>query len=69
MVASNIYQGIGHKILKKRCSFNEKRVYLSKFEKLNLTIKTFLKRSKIIEKPMHEKKLHASLQNLPDIDL
>ena len=69
MVASNIYQGIGHKILKKRYSFNEQRVYLSKFEKLNLTIKTFLKRSKFIEKPMHEKKLHASLQNLPDIDL
>jgi hypothetical protein len=69
MVASNIYQGIGHKILKKRYSFNEQRVYLSKFEKLNLTIKTFIKRSKIIEKTMHEKKLHASLQNLPDIDL
>ena len=68
-VASNIYQGIGHKILQKRCSFNEQRVYLSKFEKLNLTIKTFLRRSKFIEKPMHEKKLHASLQNLPDIDL
>ena len=44
MVASNIYQGIGHKILKKRYSFNEQRVYLSKFEKLNLTIKTFLRR-------------------------
>jgi len=68
-VASNIYQGIGHKILKKRYSFNEQRVYLSKFEKLELTIKTFLRRSKFIEKPMHEKKLHASLQNLPDIDL
>ncbi|MDG1095702.1 MAG: hypothetical protein P8N06_03785, partial [Methylophilaceae bacterium] len=63
------YQGIGHKILQKACSFNEQRVYLSKFEKLNLTIKTFLKRSKFIEKPIHEKKLHTSLQNLPDIDL
>jgi phytoene synthase len=68
-VASNIYQGIGHKIIKKRCSFNEQRVYLSKFEKLNLTIKTFLKRSKSIDRPLHEKKLHASLQNLPDTDL
>jgi len=68
-VASNIYQGIGHKILQKACSFNEQRVYLSKFEKLNLTIKTFLKRSQSIDRPLHEKKLHASLQNLPDIDL
>ena len=68
-VASNIYQGIGHKIIKKRCSFNEQRVYLSKFEKLNLTIKTFLKHSKSIDRPLHEKKLHASLQNLPDTDL
>jgi len=68
-VASNIYQGIGHKILQKRCSFNEQRVYLSKFEKLNLTIKTFLKRSKSIDRPLHQKKLHASLQNLPDTDL
>ena len=67
-VASNIYQGIGHKILQKRCSFNEQRVYLSKFEKLNLTIKTFLKRSKSIDRTLHEKKLHASLQNLPDIN-
>ena len=67
-VASNIYQGIGHKILQKRCSFNEQRVYLSKFEKLNLTIKTFLKRSKSIDRPLHEKKLHVSLQNLPDIN-
>jgi len=68
-VASNIYQGIGHKILQKRCSFNEQRVYLSKFEKLSLTIKTFLKRSKFIDRPLHQKKLHASLQNLPDTDL
>mgnify|MGYP003851690481 FL=1 len=68
-VASNIYQGIGHKILQKGCSFNEQRVYLSKFEKLNLTIKTFLKRSKSIDRPLHQKKLHASLQNLPDTDL
>jgi phytoene synthase len=68
-VASNIYQGIGHKILQKRCSFNEQRVYLSKFEKLNLTIKTFLKRSKSNDRPLHQKKLHASLQNLPDTDL
>jgi len=67
-VASNIYQGIGHKILQKRCSFNEQRVYLSKFEKLSLTIKTFLKRSKFIDRPLHQKKLHASLQNLPDTD-
>jgi len=68
-VASNIYQGIGHKILQKRCSFNEQRVYLSKSEKLNLTIKTFLKRSKSIDRPLHQKKLHASLKNLPDTDL
>jgi len=68
-VASNIYQGIGHKILQKGCSFNEQRVYLSKFEKLNLTIKTFLKRSKSIGRVLHQKKLHASLQNLPDTDL
>ena len=68
-VASNIYQGIGHKIIKKKCSFNEQRVYLRKFEKLNLTNKTFLKRSKSVDRPLHEKKLHASLQNLPDTDL
>ena len=68
MVASNIYQGIGHKIIQKRCSFNEQRVYLSIFEKLNLTIKTFLKRPKFINRPLHEKKLHALLQDLPDID-
>ncbi len=68
MVASNIYQGIGHKIIRKRCSFNENRVYLSKFEKLNLTFKTVLKRSKFIDRPLHEKNLHTSLHNLPDTD-
>ena len=68
-VASNIYQGIGHKILQKRCSFNDQRVYLSKFEKLNITIKTFLKRLKSNDRTLHQKKLHASLQNLPDTDL
>ena len=68
MVASNIYQGIGHKIIQKKYSFNEQRVFLNKYEKLNLTVKTLLKLSKIIDLPLHEKKLHASLGNLPDVN-
>ena len=66
MVASNIYQGIGHKIIQKNSSFNEHRIFLSKLEKLNLTIKTLLKLSNVIERPLHETKLHASLHDLPD---
>jgi phytoene synthase len=66
MVASNIYQGIGHKIIQKKISFNEQRVFLKNYEKLKLTIKTLLKLSKDFDIPLHERKLHASLGNLPD---
>ena len=66
LVASNIYQGIGHKIIQKNCSFNEQRVFLSKFEKLNQTIKTLLNLSNVIDKPLHESKLHTSLEDLPN---
>lgn len=66
MVASNIYQGIGHKIIQKKISFNEQRVFLTNYEKLKLTIKTLLKLSKDFDIPLHERKLHRSLGNLPD---
>ena len=66
MVASNIYQGIGHKIIQKKISFNEQRVFLKNYEKLKLTIKTLLKLSKDFDIPLHERKLHRSLGNLPD---
>ena len=66
MVASNIYQGIGHKIIQKKISFNEQRVFLKNYEKLKLTIKTLLKLSKDFDIPLHQRKLHASLGNLPD---
>ena len=69
MVASNIYQGIGHKIIQKKYSFNEQRVFLNKYEKLNLTVKTLLKLSKVVDLPLHKKKLHASLRNLPDANV
>ena len=68
MVALIIYQGIGHKIIQNKIAFNEQRVFLNKFEKLYLTLKTIFNYSKNIDIPLHDKKLHEPLGKLPDTD-
>ncbi len=68
MVALIIYQGIGHKIIQNKIAFNEQRVFLNKFEKLYLTLKTIFNYSKNVGIPLHEKKLHQPLGKLPDTD-
>ena len=68
MVALSIYRGIGHKIIQKKISYNERRVFLNKFEKLYLTLKTIFNCSKNIDIPLHDKKLHEPLGKLPDTD-
>ena len=68
MVALCIYRGIGHKIIQNKISFNEQRVFLNKFEKLYLTLKTIFNYSKNVDIPFHEKKLHEPLGKLPDTD-
>jgi phytoene synthase len=68
-VASNLYQAIGLKILKKEKSYLEGRVYLSPLEKLFLTSKYYFKsKRKINYQPIHDNKLHLPIKNLPSVD-
>ena len=39
-IAANVYRGIGIKIISRKKKYNEERVYLNKFEKIVITIKS-----------------------------
>ena len=69
IVAANLYQAIGKSIVKDKISYQASRVYINKFNKIIITLKSLfqLKKSFYIKK--HNQKLHHSLSKLPDTHL
>ncbi len=65
-LASNLYQGIGKKIIKKEQPFTNGRVYLNGSEKLFHTLKFLLKSKKNKNyQPIHNNMLHLPIKNSP----
>lgn len=65
-LASNLYQGIGKKIIKKEQPFTNGRVYLNGAEKLFHTLKFLLKSKKSKNyQPIHNNMLHLPIKNSP----
>jgi len=65
-LASNLYQGIGKKIIKKEQPFTNGRVYLNGAEKLFHTLKFLLKSKKNKNyQPIHNNMLHLPIKNSP----
>lgn len=65
-LASNLYQGIGKKIIKKEQPFTNGRVYLNSAEKLFHTLKFLLKSKKNKNyQPIHNNMLHLPIKNSP----
>ena len=65
-LASNLYQGIGKKIIKKEQPFTNGRVYLNGAEKLFHTLKFLLKNKKNKNyQPVHNNMLHLPIKNSP----
>jgi phytoene synthase len=65
-LASNLYQGIGKKIIKKEQPFTNGRVYLNGAEKLFYTLKFLLKSKKNKNyQPIHNNMLHLPIKNSP----
>jgi len=65
-LASNLYQGIGKKIIKKEQPFTNGRVYLNGAEKLFHTLKFLLKSKKNKSyQPIHNNMLHLPIRNSP----
>ena len=65
-LASNLYQGIGKKIIKKEQPFTNGRVYLNGAEKLFYTLKFVLKSKKNKNyQPIHNNMLHLPIKNSP----
>ena len=67
LIAANLYREIGLKIIKKNISYNESRVYLSKYEKFKKTLKILLKKNlSKKEIPEHNYLLHTGIRKLPE---
>lgn len=65
-LASNLYQGIGKKIVKKEKPYTNGRVYLSSSEKLFYTLRFLLKNKKNKSyQPIHNNMLHMPIKNSP----
>ena len=65
-LASNLYQGIGKKIIKKEQPFTNGRVYLNGPEKLFHTLKFLIKNKKNKNyQPVHNNMLHLPIKNSP----
>ena len=65
-LASNLYQGIGKKIINKEQPFTSGRVYLNGAEKLFHTLKFLLKSKKNKNyQPVHNNMLHLPIKNSP----
>jgi phytoene synthase len=65
-LASNLYQGIGKKIIKKEQPFTNGRVYLNGAEKLFHTLKFLLKsKNNKNYQPIHNNMLHLPIKNSP----
>ena len=65
-IASKLYQAIGKKIIHKKISYLESRVFITKIEKLKITLINVLSSKKSNNKlSTHNAKLHSAIQNLP----
>jgi len=68
-LASQLYEGIGKKIIKKSKSYKEGRIYLNIYEKLEITIKYFMKiQTKKKYVIPHNKILHFPIKTSPDVN-
>ena len=65
-IASKLYQAIGKKIINKKISYLESRVFITKIEKLKITLTNILTSKKSYNKlSIHNTELHGAIQNLP----
>ena len=65
-IASKLYQAIGKKIINKNISYLKGRVFVTKYEKLKITLANiFLTTNNNTQLKAHNKKLHTSILNLP----
>ena len=65
-VASKLYQAIGKKIINKKISYLDSRVFITKFEKLKITIINIFSTKKSYNGlTIHNKKLHSAIKDLP----
>ena len=68
-IASKLYQGIGKKIINKKISYLDSRVFTTKIEKLKITLTNILTSKKSYNKlSIHNAKLHSAIQNLPGVN-
>jgi len=67
LIAANLYQEIGLKIKNNDISYDEGRVFLTKFEKFAKTIRILMRNKKRnFTVPKHNYLLHKSIQKLPE---
>ena len=65
-IASKLYQAIGKKIVHKKISYLESRVFITRIEKLKITLINVLSSKKSDNKlSIHNAELHSAIQNLP----
>jgi len=68
-VASKLYQAIGKKIINKKISYLDSRVFITKIEKLKITLINILTSKKSYNKlSIHNAELHSAIQNLPGVN-
>jgi len=66
IIASKLYQAIGKKIINKKISYLDCRVFITKIEKLKITLTNILTSKKSYNKlSIHNAELHSAIQNLP----
>ena len=65
-IASNVYREIGVKLKKNKFIWYKGRIYTTNFEKLKLTLKTFIKISQLftLKFPKHNQSLHKHLKEI-----
>ena len=65
-IASKLYQAIGNKIINKKISYLDSRVFITKIEKFKITLINILFSNKSYNKlSIHDAELHSAIQNLP----
>ena len=68
-IASKLYQAIGKKIINKKISYLDSRVFITKMEKLKITLINILTSKKSYNKlSIHNAELHSAIQNLPGVN-
>jgi phytoene synthase len=69
IIASKLYQAIGKKIINKKISYLDGRVFITKIEKLKITLINILTSKKSYNKlSIHNAELHSAIQNLPGVN-